>query len=201
MADVKISALGAASLPLSLSDVIPVVQAGTSKQATVADVVRAYTTVKTLGSDQTVSSTTAASIHTDLEASLVPGTYIITGTIVFQSAATTTGIEVYFNCSGGTITRITALIEFLGNTTTASGNLDMVVTGNQVMEGRAQRTNNTATGPLLSVDTANADCLLVVNGAVIVTATTTVQFMVASEVAAANVTVMAGSALVFERVA
>lgn len=192
MADTKISALPAAS-SLDGTEQVPVVQGGVTKRASsnlFSEFLRGV-----VATDVTVSSTTPAAV-TDLNVVLAPGTYNIKIWMLLRSAATGTGIGVHLNASGGTVTHIAATWYSLTTGTTAtSGTMDQasVAATFQTMEGRAQRANNTSGGPFGGVDTANQDQFAVLEGIVVVTATTTLQTMLASEVAASNVTMLAGS--------
>lgn len=201
MADTKISALTAASA-LDGTELVPVVQGGVSKKTTVADI-RVIDIVESLASAATSTSTTPASV-TGLEVVLAPGTWLIKTWILWRSAATTTGMGLHLNASGGTVTAIAATWYTLTTGTTAtSGVADQASAAGtfQTMEGRAQRANNTTGGPFGGVDTANADQFAVLEGIVIVTATTTLQHMLASEVASSQVDLRQGTTVVCSKVA
>lgn len=202
MADTKISALTSATTPLTGAEQVPIVQGGVSKKTTVSDI-RTIDIVKTVTAVQSNTTTTPASI-TELEASLTPGTYLIKIWLLMQSTATTTGIGIHLNASGGTVSNIAATWYSLTTGTTAtSGVMDQASAAAtfQTMEGRAQRANNTSGGAFGGVDTANADQFAVLEGIVIVTATTTLQTMLTSEVAASGVSVRPGSTLTVSKVA
>lgn len=192
MTDTKISALTSATT-LDGTELVPVVQGGTNKKAVVALFDVAQRAV--CASDSTNSTVTPAAV-TDLSLSLVPGTYNVKVWMLLQSAATTTGIGIHLNASGGTVTHIAATWYSLTTGTTAtSGVMDQasVAATFQTMEGRAQRANNTSGGAFGGVDTANADQFAVLEGIVIVTSTTTLQTMLVSEVAASAVKMLTGS--------
>lgn len=197
---VKGSALGAASA-LDGTETVFVIQGGVLKKSTVADV-RLLDIVKTMTATQAESAGTATSI-TDLATSLAPGTYLVKLWVCYRSAATTTGLQLYLNCSGGTVTRCVATWYSLTTGTTAtSGVLDQATTLTaQMMEGKGQRASNAASGPTQGVDTANADQFLVLEGIVVVTATTTLQTMFNSEVASSAVTIQMGTSITISKVA
>jgi hypothetical protein len=202
VADTKVSALPAVTTAAG-TDEIPVNQAGTSKKLTLAQV-KAFAspdTFTTLSSTQANSTTTAASA-TALEQVLAAGTYLIKAWVVYQAAATTTGIEFRLNHTG-TVTRCAATWYTLTTGTTAtSGIADQATTLTaQMMEGKGQRANNTATGPTQGVDTANADQFAVLEGIVVVTASGTLQLMFNSEVAASAVTLQVGTTMTVTKVA
>lgn len=200
MADTKVSSLTAASA-LDGTELVPIVQGGTSKRTTVADL-RVVDIAQVVGTAQANSTTTAAAI-TDLTASLVAGTYLVKVWICYQAAATTTGVQIYLNASGGTVTRCVATWYTLTTGTTAtSGVADQATTLTaQMMEGKGQRANNAASGPTQGVDTANADQFAVMEGIVIVTATTSLQVLFNSEVAASAVTITPGTTITISKVA
>lgn len=192
MVDSKVSALTSVT-SLDGTEVVPVVQGGVSKKAPVSmfsEFLRGAVTA-----DFSVSSTTPSAV-TDLNVILTPGVYNIKEWMLLRSAATGTGIGIHLNASGGTVSHIAATWYSLTTGTTATtGVMDQasVAATFQTMEGRAQRVNNTSGGTFGGVDTANADQFAVLEGIVIVTATTTLQTMLASEVASSAVTILTGS--------
>lgn len=201
MADTKISALSSASA-LTGTEEIPINQGGSTVKTTVGDI-RTIDIVKVVTATQSTTSTTPTAI-TDLTSSLVAGTYLLKVWMVLQSTATGTGIGIHLNCSGGTVTTCAATWYSLTTGTTATtGVMDQVSVAAtfQTMEGRAQRANNTSGGPFGGVDTANADQFAVLEGVVIVTATTSLQVMIASETAATGVSVRTGTTLTVAKVA
>jgi len=199
MADTKISALTAATLPLDGTELLAVVQGGTSKKVTKADF-SAIDIVKTLASTQANSTVTAAAA-TDLAVTVGVGTYLVKYWVVYQAAATTTGIQMYLDHTG-TSTRLAATWYTLTTGTTASsGVADQATTLTaQVMEGKGQRAAGVASGPTQGVDTANADQFAVMEGIITVTVSGTLNFMFNSEVAASAVTLQIGSSLVLTKV-
>lgn len=200
MADTKVSALSAAST-LDGTEQVPVVQGGVSKRTTVADI-RTIDIVKVVSTDEANSTTTAAAISA-LTTSLVPGTYLAKVWLCYQAAATTTGLQLYLNCSGGTVTRCVATWYSLSTGgAAATGILDQATTLTaQMMEGKGQRASNVASGPTQGVDTANADQFLVLEGIIVVTSTTSLQVLFNSEVAASAVTIQEGTTLTLSKVA
>lgn len=201
MADSKVSALTAKST-LTGTEELLINDGGVSKKTTVADV-RSIDVTKVVATPATNSTTTPAAVS-DLTASITPGTYLVKIWMLLQSAATTTGIGIHLNASGGTVTAIAATWYTLTTGTTATtGVMDQASAAAtfQTMEGRAQRVNNTSGGAFGGVDTANADQFAVLEGIVIVTATTSLQVMLASEVASSQVTMKAGTAMTLQKVA
>lgn len=202
MADTKISALTAVTTPAG-TDEFAVNQGGTSKKLTLAQV-KAFAspdTYTTLTSTQAFTSTTAASA-TGLEQTLAAGTYLVKVWVIYQSAATTTGPEFYLNHTG-TVTRCAATWYTLTTGgAAATGIADQATTLTaQMIEGKGQRANNATTGPMQGVDTANADQFAVMEGIVVVTASGTLQFKVATEVAASAITLQVGTTMTVTKVA
>lgn len=204
MADTKVSALTAAAA-LDGTEDIPVVQGGTSKRTTpaalktyIGDPDSYYVT----GTTQNNSTTTPAAVTFTPTMTLGPGVYMITGLIIYQTAATTTGIETYLNFTG-TASRVAAQFsEVTTGTTAANGVGEGSTTATaQVMEGKAQRANNTTTGPTQGVDTANAGIMRVIDANLIITASGDLQLMFRSEVAGSQVSIMVGSAFRVSKVA
>lgn len=193
MADTKISGLTSATTPLDGTELVPLDQGGVTVSAPVSALSEFLRGVVTANVS---NSTTTPAAVTDLNVSLAAGTYNIKCWMLLQSAATTTGIGIHLNASGGTVSHIAATWYSLTTGTTAtSGVMDQAsVAGTfQTMEGRAQRANNTSGGAFGGVDTAAADQFAVLEGIVVVTAATTLQVMLVSEVASSAVTMLAGS--------
>jgi hypothetical protein len=201
VADTKVSALTTATT-LDGTELVPVVQGGASKKTTVADI-RTIDIVKHLGTQATNSTVTPAAI-TALDCVLVPGTWGFKVWMIWRAAATTTGMGVHMNASGGAVSKIVGTWYTLTTGTTATtGIADQASAAAtfQTMEGRAQRANNTSGGPFGGVDTANADQFAVMEGIVVVTTQTTLQTMMASEVAASQVSMEVGSFITCTRAA
>lgn len=201
MADTKTSALTAVSAATG-TDEIPVNNAGTSKKMTVLQQHQYLS--KALASDATANSTTTAAKITGLDMTLAAGTYIFEYFIIYQSAATTTGVKFSVNHTG-TLTSFVANMRIvdvatLNSSGAASQNANASTA--QVMSAYSARAKSTAAGmgPTLSVDTANSDMLCIVEGVMVVTASGNIELYHASEVAAAS-TVKAGTSLRVQRVA
>lgn len=202
---VRISALPGATVPLAGTEEVAINQGGVSKKVAISDV-RSIDITETVTTTFSMTSTTPAAVP-ELTTSLAPGTYLIKIWMLMQSTATGTGPGVHLNCSGGTVTACAAtwysLVTDTVATATATGVMDQasVAATFQVMNGRAQRVNNTSGGPFGGVDTANADQFAVLEGIVIVTATTSLQVMLSSETNGTGVSMRAGSTLTAQKVA
>jgi hypothetical protein len=201
MADAELNALAAATLPIDPTDLLYVEQGGIGKKVTRLDFSDAE--VKALTSTQSMNSTTGTAI-TGFTTSLSPGTYEIKCSLIWQAAATTTGAAFYVNCSGGTVTKnVGHVYTTTTGTTATTGVADQatVAATFQMLESRAWRANNTNPGAFGGVDTANADQLAILEGVVVVTATTSLQIMFASEVASSAVVMQVGSSLKINKIA
>jgi hypothetical protein len=208
MADTKVSALTAASA-LDGTEVFPVVQAGVSKQATINQVKASipdpheYWINTTVDTNSTVTPAAAANLLNESGNQVLGiGTYLIEGVLLWKTAATTTGIEVYFNHTG-TAPRLVATFQTgTTGTTASSGVADQSTTSTaQLVEYKAQRANNTASGVMQGTDTADSVCLTQVAGSINVSASGNLQLMFRSEVAGSLVTMMTGCILRLTKVA
>lgn len=202
MANRELNALTAATT-LTGSELVYVEQDGLGKRTTAAEVARSYgAVVSGTNLTQTNSTVTPASV-TELELSLPPGVYRITGMIVWRSAATTTGASFWVAGIGGTVTRnVGHWYHVTTGGAAATGVADQVTSVNtgQLIEGKSWRVNNTDPTPCAGVDTANADELSAIDCIMTVTATTTLSLMFRSEVAGSGITVMEGTHLKVETV-
>ncbi|MES2210963.1 MAG: hypothetical protein V4515_12395 [Chloroflexota bacterium] len=202
MADTKISALTAVTTPAG-TDEFAVNQSAASKKVTL-DQIKTFVnqdTIKVVASDQANSTTTAAAV-TDLSLTVAAGTYLAKYWIVYRTAATTTGIQMYLR-HDGTTTRLAATWYTLTTGgAAATGIADQATTATaQLMEGKGQRASNVASGSTQGVDTVSADQFAVMEGLIIVTVSGTLDLMFNSEVAASAATIMTGTSLVLSKVA
>lgn len=198
----KISNLTTASA-LDGTEQIPVVQGGTTKKTTVADL-RIIDVVKTVGTRQTNTTTTGASITDLAVANLAAGTYRVSGLIVMQSSVAGDGFGLWVGSSGGTVTKNvgTVYTQTTGGTaTTGVADQATVAATFQMMEGRSWRANNTDPGPFGGVDTINSDQLVMLEALVVVTATTTLQILFDTETAGTTAAVEVGSSIELHKVA
>jgi hypothetical protein len=207
VADTKISALTAVTTLTGASE-LPVNEGGTSKKATITQVVNSLdvigqSAVKHLGSDHSVSSATATEV-TDLSITLVAGSYAFKYFLILQSSATGTGIGLGLNYTG-TATRIAAIRYNVTSATTtttgvATGSIN-TLTGNMV-EGWATIAESTSTASMLNtgVVTGGADIYVTVEGVLVVSNGGDLELWHGSEGAVAT-TVESGSSLVIWRTA
>lgn len=207
MPDTKVSALTAVTVPAS-TDEFPVNQGGTSKKLTLALLAEylferisgnsgaagEYKTLQKLSSNAAANSTaTLATVMTTTGVGV--GTWHFKYNIRYQSGATTTGVDFAVNHTGTTGAFLMTTWFATTGTTATSGAPDQTSSVTATMiEGKAQRTKNTAVGATQSVDTANADMHMIIEGTIVVTATGSLELKHASETTAAS-TVMADSIL------
>lgn len=149
-----------------------------------------------LAADQSNSTTTATAV-TGLTVAAPAGTYVFQYSILYQAAATTTGVKFSVNHTG-TVSSLVAnwyAVDNLAANASAAADQDALAAGGQVFFAFAARAKSTAGwGTSVSVDTANADMFAMVDGLVIVTADGNLELWHGSEVAAQS-TVKAGSSL------
>lgn len=155
-----------------------------------------------LASDFTNSTTTATEVS-GLTTATGTGNYAFSYHIAYQTAATTTSIKFAVNYTG-TVTTIVYNVYGVSATTTASdGVMDQDVsltTGGlfNVNAGRAKATTTTLS-PFVSVDTANADMYMRVEGLMIVSVAGSIALWCGSEVAASQALIKAGSGLILTK--
>lgn len=129
------------------------------------------------------------------------GTWRFSYLVVYRSAATTTGVKFRVNHTG-TVPRtvMTARYQTTGGTAATAAADQVTTTTAQMLEGWSSRALNADLGPTLSVDTANADMMMVIEGTIVVTVSGSLVLDHASEVAAAS-TVQSGTHLRLEKIA
>lgn len=198
MADTKVSALPLVSFPLNGDEYVPVVQGGTSKRMPLVG--GGLWIPRVLAADQSNATTTATKV-TGLDLGPLPaGTYQFQHFLRYTSSATTTGIKLDVNFTG-TVTSFMWNWRWVdtGNVATATAaaapDQDAIATTGHVVQGFASRAKGTAgRGVTASVDTANADMFVVIEGMMIVTVAGDLQLYHGSETAVATV-MKAGSSV------
>jgi hypothetical protein len=154
--------------------------------------------VASLASDAAANSTTTLAAISGLDLQLEVGLWQYQYFIRYQAAVVTTGVKFAVDHQG-TVTVNTYNARYVDvSATAATGaptqNGPATATA-QVMAAFSARADNTTVGPTASVDAANSDMLMVIEGVLKVTVAGALRLMHASEVAAAS-TVMAGTSLV-----
>ncbi len=154
-------------------------------------------TVVKLASDFTNSTTTPTNAS-GLNLTTGTGTFRFIYWLLYQSAATGTGIKVSVDHTG-TVTAFVANIRFAGVTTTASaadaGQAVVAAAAgiHNSLSGRAK--SQAGWGVTASVDAANSDMLMIVEGLCIVTVDGSLNLWAGSEVGASQILIKTGSAL------
>lgn len=209
MADTKISALSAASAAAAANE-LAINEAGTSKKLTIAQIADylfkriagnsgaagLYTTLQNLtanSADQT--STTPGVVMTTT--GVGTGTWLFKYTVIFQSAATTTGIKLNVNHTG-TVGQFQSLLSFMDTAATASTGVGKGISTaaiGSVPSQYAERAKDTTSFASVGVTDINADIMATLEGIIEVTATGSLELKLGTEVAASAVRLMADSVL------
>jgi hypothetical protein len=215
MADTKVSALPGITTVVDATE-FPVNDGGTSKKAT-ASQIEAYLHTGIAGNSgaagqrQTIIVLTADSADntTTTQTTVMTvtgvgtGTWRVKGTLVYQTAATATGIGITLNHTGTVSRFVSNWIQLTtgGAAATGIGDQATATAGGQLVEGKAERVKDTRSSFTVGVDTANADELVVLDAVIIVTATGQLELKIGSEVGGSAVRLMAGSILELSKVA
>lgn len=149
-----------------------------------------------LASDQSNSTITPTEV-TGLTIPLGVGVWVFEYYLIWQSAATTTGIRNSVDFTG-TVTAFPYNIRWVDNnaasaTSTASQNF--TTSSGAVLGAMSQRAKSQAGVPTAGVDTINADMLQIIEGVAVVSVAGNLALWSGSEVAASNTTIKAGSKL------
>jgi len=153
-----------------------------------------------LDADAASNSTTNLVDITGLDTTVGVGTYVFQYFIRYQSSAATTGVKFAVNHTGAVSTFITfrRWVDLSATASTNAPDQSAVIAAGHVMGSAAVRAKNTALGVSLSVDTINADMLMIIEGLMIVTASGDLQLLHGSETANAT-TVKAGTSLILTK--
>ncbi|MDP2413450.1 hypothetical protein, partial [Daejeonella sp.] len=158
-------------------------------------------TVVALGTDATANATTTLNVVTGMTTTVAAGTYTFQYFVRYQSSVTTTGVRFAVNHTGTVSTFVWnwRYSDVGSAASTATPDQDGIIAASQVVAGFASRAVSTTTrGTTLSVDTANSDMLVIIEGVMIVTATGSLQLYHGSETAAST-QVMAGTSLILTK--
>ncbi len=150
-----------------------------------------------LGSQVDIASTTAAKV-TAFDLALSTGVYYYQYLLIYQSAATTTGVKFSVNYTGTTTRHVNfqRWSDVSATASTAVPDQDNIGAAGHVMGCFASRANSTAgRGVTLSVDTANADMFMIIEGLLVSGGAGDLQLYHGAEVAATT-SLMVGSSLV-----
>jgi hypothetical protein len=199
MADTKISGATAVTTPAS-TDEYATNQGGASKRTTLTQVASfllaringssgaagEYKTLQKLSANATANATTTlATVMTTT--GVGAGTWQFKYCVIYQAAATTTGVDFAVNHTG-TVTKMVVSSWFTTSGGTAANALadQQLVNAASLAEGKSSRTINTKMGSTLGVDTANSDCLIVIEGIIVISASGSLELRHASELAAST---------------
>ena len=200
MADTKISALPAVGLPLDGTETFAIVQGATSEKITALQM--GLNRVARLSADQSNATTTPTKV-TGLDVTTGTGTFVFKYYIYYQSSAATTGVKFDVNHSGTVAPFLwnQYWIDASATASTAAPDQDNIQAAGAVVGGFGSRAKGTAgRGTTVSVDTLNADMLMVIEGLFICTVSGDLQLYHGSETANST-TVKAGSSLILTRTA
>lgn len=115
--------------------------------------------------------------------------------VIYQAAATTTGVDFAVNHTGTLTSFVTTTIFATSGGAAANGLADQTGSNTaSLLEGKSQRTKGTKVGSSLGVDTANANMHYIIKGVMAVSVSGSLELQHASELAAST-QVMAGTCL------
>ena len=140
---------------------------------------------KRLSAQQTNATTTPTKV-TGLDQATEIGTFVFQYMIRYRSTATTTGVRFDVNYTG-TITSFVwnqRWVDASSTASTAAPDQDEILAAGAVIGAFASRAKGTAgRGTTLSVDTANADMLMIIEGLMVVTVAGNLELYHGSETA------------------
>ena len=211
MADTRISDLPAVTAAAG-SNEFAVNEAGTSKKESLdqlaAYIVKringssgaagSYITLQNLTANSSDVTSTALSSAVMSTTGVGAGTWKFKYTLMYQTAATATGIGFGINHTGTVglfIARWTHITTGTGTATGIGDNVAATVAG-QLTEGKSDATINAVIGSTSTgVAAANANIMAVLEGIIVITATGTLEFKISSDVSGSAVRIMADSVL------
>lgn len=162
-----------------------------------------WITWQRLNADQIASQSNSATVMFST-LGVGAGTWQFNYHIIYQTAATTTGVGMYVNHTGASPGHFVAMSRFVTTGgAAATGVADQVQSSQTagIVEGKGERVLNTQSSQTVGVDTASANCYTVYSGLLVVTNSGALQFKVTSEVNGSNVHVKAGSFLELKKIA
>lgn len=202
MPDARISELPAVTAAALINE-LEVNEGGTSKKATLAQLRDLLGRHKAaLSADVTNALTTTAKVAA-LDYATGVGTFVFQYFIRYQSALATTGVRFDVNHTGTVSTFVwnQRWVDTSATASTAAPDQDNIQAAGAVMGAFASRAKGTTgRGTTISVDTANGDMLMLIEGLMIVTVAGNLELWQASEVAGTSV-VKAGTSLLVDRTA
>ena len=209
MVDTKISALTAASAAATGNE-FAINEAGTSKKVNLQQIGSLlftringstgasgeYKTLQKLSSNS-ADNTAAAPAVVMTTTGLGVGTWHFKYVVLYQTAATTTGIKLIANHTG-TVTRFNSIMYFTDNSATASTGVGNSATGaaiGRVFSVYAESAKNTGAFSSVGVQVANSNVLAVLEGSMVVSVSGNLELKIGTEVVGSAVRIMADSVL------
>lgn len=196
MADLAISGWTAATATNDTDEFIKN-EGGTTKKVTALIMKAYFSGLTALNADYASNSTVTPAKITNLDRATGTGTFDFEYRIRYQAGATTTGIRFSVNHTG-TVTFFLANVRWVDASATAStaapSQAGVGAAGQCLGAFSARAVSTAGWSTTISVDSANADMLMIIEGKVLVTVTGNLELWHGSEVAAAT-TVKAGSSL------
>lgn len=192
--DKTINGLPTVSLPLDGTELLPIYQGGATEKITTLQL--GVSQIKGLTADEAARTSVTPSKVTALDITTGTGAFKFEYRIVYRSAALTTGIKLDVNHSGTVDPFVwnTYYIDTAATASTGAPDQDAVASTAQVTGGYGRRAKGTAGAiTTLSVDTANSDMLIVIEGLFYCTVSGDLQLYVGTEVAASGITVRRGT--------
>jgi hypothetical protein len=156
-----------------------------------------------LSADSSDITTTALSASVMTTTLLAAGTYKVKYTLIYQTAATTTGIAFGINHTGvgSTLTSMWTHITTGGAAATGVGDGEAGTNAGQLSEGKSSRSLNAVIGSASAgVDTINANILAILEGILVVTSLGDIELKIATEVAGSAVRLKANSLLELHKI-
>ena len=160
-------------------------------------------TTRMLAVDQAdITGITLVAVANLTVANLPIGVYVFRYHVIYQTTATTTGVEFVVDHTG--VDSAFVSNAYFGSTggAAATGIADQVGVGTAagLMEVKTQRVSGARPGVTIGVDTLNANCLMVIEGTIVTTSIGDLKLMMAAELASLVVRAKAGSALILTKV-
>ena len=190
------------------SPIVPTKTASTSDTSVASTAfVHAVNKVTTLAlSAEITNSTTTAAKVTNLDLATAVGTYTFKYYLLWQSAATTTGIKLSVNHTG-TVTSFVANMSWVDDSATAATGVvnqaQAAVTGG-VLGANSARAKSAladwATGGLVGVKLQNVDNLIIIEGHLVCTVAGNLELYFASEVGTSLITIKKETALILTKI-
>lgn len=160
-------------------------------------------TIKVLSADQAdITGITLVEVANLTVANLATGTYVFQYFMIYQTTATTTGVEFVVDHTGTDSAFVSNAMFGSTGGAAATGIADQVGVGTAagLMEVKTQRVSGSRPGVTIGIDTINANTLMIIEGVIVTTSVGDLKLMMAAELAALVVRAKAGSALILTKI-